>query len=132
MTLAPDWLERRNTNYDKYRKCSFDACFSLPHESKKLLPPKSCVYFVVQQGIVLYVGQSRNLYKRFVAHSKGKVFSQMIGLIVYWMEVPVDALVDAELMMIYRYNPPMNKPPNGGSRNAEQQAAARLRKLPVI
>ena len=41
---------------------------SLPLSDRKLLPVVSCIYFAMSNGIVQYIGRSKNLQQRWMTH----------------------------------------------------------------
>lgn len=66
-------------------------------------PP--CVYFLVQEQEIAYVGQSRNLPARLVQHRmEGKRWNRVL-----YLPVPADRLLEVERQWIRALQPPMNR-----------------------
>ena len=43
---------------------------ALKYSEKLLFPKTPCIYFVVEKAVVLYVGRTKNLFKRWLHHHK--------------------------------------------------------------
>lgn len=72
------------------------------------IPPleyPSCVYFLIRQQEIAYVGQSRNLLARLVQHRmEGKSWDRVL-----YLPVPADRLLEVERQWIWVLQPPMNR-----------------------
>lgn len=75
----------------------------------------SGVYFLVQDGVVVYVGQSTNLAHRIVTGHPEKVFDS-----AYCLLVPTDKLREVELAFIAVLNPIYNQ--TDGPKNSPKMA----------
>lgn len=77
------------------------------------LPKISGVYKVLDsQGIVIYVGQSKNIYQRWKSgHEKYVDIVQLCGTdaFICWVQIPKWLLNRAENAAIEFYNPILNK-----------------------
>lgn len=75
---------------------------SLPVE---LFKPKACIYHLVKDNEVVYVGQTTNLLQRLAAHIRDKQFDA-----VNYREVPFDDLDAEEFADIIKHQPRLNSP----------------------
>jgi hypothetical protein len=66
-----------------------------------------CVYFLVRDGVVVYVGKSVNLVKRLSKHLESKLFDS-----VFYLPVTTEDLDAAEKRFITRLNPIYNMTPS--------------------
>lgn len=67
------------------------------------IPP--CVYFLIESGAVVYVGQSRHLPSRLAQHNQGgKRWERVL-----FMPVPESELLRVEAQWIAALQPPLNK-----------------------
>lgn len=78
--------------------------------------PRSGVYFLIEGGIVVYVGQSIDVVARIARHVGLKIFDSY-----YIIDCPPDQLRALEDIYIKRLNPPLNAA--GRLRVPEQEAA---------
>lgn len=62
-----------------------------------------CVYFLIRDDTIVYVGQTNNLPGRVQAHLRDKIFDH-----VAWIHVPFDELNEAEFYYISRFVPNYN------------------------
>lgn len=75
------------------------------------IPP--CVYFLIENDAVLYIGQSRNLPARLSQHSQdGKRWNRVL-----FLPVPAERLLEVETEWIRTLQPPMNRT---GNRNQDR------------
>lgn len=79
--------------------------FSILELPQEFVNPKPCIYFLLVNNIIQYIGQSINIIRRVVNHmsDKGKIFNRVFFI---WCEV--DRLDQVEQEMIKRYQPPLN------------------------
>lgn len=64
----------------------------------------TCVYFLVHQGVVVYVGQAENVHHRLIEHTRKKVFDS-----VYYMRVPLAKMNKIETALIAALSPIYNQ-----------------------
>ena len=64
----------------------------------------SVIYFLLDSGEVIYVGQTRQLFVRLAAHMMDKTFDSYAAF-----PVAPEAANDMEAEMIVRFMPPLNK-----------------------
>jgi hypothetical protein len=91
-----------------------DQAFEIPKPLKGI-PNVQCfygvfygsVYFLLDKGQVVYVGQTVSLASRILAHRKDKKQFDRVCFIV----VPVNELISRESEYIKRFNPPYNRTP---------------------
>lgn len=82
----------------------------LPLEKKSLLPAIPCVYFAIDsQGIVQYIGQTKNLKKRWELHHKGIDLALLGGVKISYLCVELSLLEKLESAFIHLFKPPFNK-----------------------
>lgn len=83
---------------------------SLPLSDRASLPKVSAVYFVLEERVVIYVGSTENLSKRWKAHNKLKQLEARLGeLRIAWLEVKAASIVTAiENAMIKLFEPEFN------------------------
>lgn len=65
-------------------------------------PP--CVYLLVKNGLVVYVGQTKNLWTRVAKHKQDKMFDEVL-----YLQVPEPELLHVEDLMISILRPELNK-----------------------
>jgi hypothetical protein len=70
----------------------------------RLPPIGPCVYFLCQNGRIVYIGQSINLSARIAQHSQAKGFDN-----VYYFNVPESLLNETEATLIDFYAPELNR-----------------------
>lgn len=70
----------------------------------KSAAPGAVVYFLVCDGMVVYVGQSMSLIARLQQHRPNKLFDH-----VFYLPVPSSQLNDMERKFIHLLKPPLNK-----------------------
>lgn len=73
-----------------------------------LLPCLSAVYFLVDRGEVVYVGQSVNFLRRVLKHMEKKVFDR-----AFYVPTPMADLVATEKKYIRRFRPKYNRDERG-------------------
>ncbi|MGK7946932.1 MAG: GIY-YIG nuclease family protein [Microcystaceae cyanobacterium] len=85
----------------------------LPITQLNQLPTVCGIYKIVNaQGIVIYVGQSKNIYKRWKNghHILGEIIAKygIEGIYIEWVEVPEWLLNRAENTAVTFYKPELN------------------------
>jgi hypothetical protein len=63
-----------------------------------------CIYFLVEKGRVVYVGQTWSIYARIGSHAKSKLFDS-----VSMLNVHPDEMNNLEAAYILKFNPVYNK-----------------------
>jgi hypothetical protein len=91
------------------------------HGSAGRLPEVSCIYFLLEAGSVVYVGQSINLRRRHFSHHRRIEFLER-GSEICWIDVPEQYLDEAERYFISKLNPCMN----GNTGNPEHSESSDL------
>ncbi|RCJ20150.1 hypothetical protein A6S26_05360 [Nostoc sp. ATCC 43529] len=88
---------------------------SLPLVRRSQLPKCAGVYFVIDgDGVVQYIGRSKNLRSRWVAHHKLAEIREMTGAKVSWLEISdEDLLPSIEAALIQWFSPPLNREGEG-------------------
>lgn len=82
----------------------------LPLERRSQFPQQPVVYFVIDSdGTVQYIGQSRNLKRRWQTHHCYKELSAMRGVRVAYLFMSKELLPGTEEDLIKRFKPPLNK-----------------------
>lgn len=82
----------------------------------RVMPARlSAVYLLIGRGVVVYVGQSQNLFSRVAAHPRNLDFESVI--LVPCDEKDLGAL---ETALIARYRPPFNR--NAGPQSSTEAA----------
>jgi hypothetical protein len=77
--------------------------------SLKMLPPISAIYFVLNpSNEVLYIGQSRNLFQRFLAHHRLTDFKFNSFERICWFTSEEEMLDELEAMAIQHFSPTLN------------------------
>ena len=100
-----------------------EPCYGLITQTPKQyeLPPivNPCVYFLISEGTIVYVGQSVDLPGRVLTHRKTKEFDQVL-----YVEMPPDwpnlgdALNQLEAWCILYLRPQYNRQIHGGAEKA--------------
>ena len=75
---------------------------------RKHLPRRPAVYFVLDGENILYIGQSSNLFKRFVNHETWKEMGSIDRIRIAWVECEQDDLSKLESALISRFRPDLN------------------------
>jgi len=90
---------------------------SLPPDERRGLPNTAAIYFVLAGDTVLYVGQSRALRQRWLAHHRLKQLNAHGGCRIAWMQVDDVNLLDGiERGCIAHFNPLLNDQDTAGGR----------------
>lgn len=79
------------------------------YTERRNLPSMSGVYIVADGDTVLYVGQSRNIHKRWIAHHRSTQMRRHYR--IYWQIIPIDELNRAEENLIDQFCPTWNSEP---------------------
>lgn len=66
--------------------------------------PQSGVYFLIANGEIVYIGQSRQVFARICQHMKSKEFDSF-----YWIACPPEDLLLQEQRCIKKFRPWMNR-----------------------
>jgi DNA-binding Xre family transcriptional regulator len=80
-------------------------------EERASLPTTPCIYFAIDsQGVVQYIGRSKNLRRRWKSHDKGIDLACMGGIRIAYLEVSaIDLLPEIEAALIEWFKPPLNE-----------------------
>lgn len=102
---------------------------SLPLSDRRRLPDVSAVYLVLEEEIVIYVGQSRSLLNRWLSHDKLKKFkSRVTPLRVAWLECSeITLLHEIETALIAWFEPELNQISAGKKIKRERIPSGALR-----
>lgn len=79
------------------------------YQDKRLLPQAACIYFVVSQTSVLYIGKAENLNKRWISHHKHLAISVISDVCIYYLQVAPSNLSDYEGQLIRKFKPLLNE-----------------------
>lgn len=79
------------------------------YQDKHLLPQAACIYFVVAQTSILYIGKAENLNKRWIAHHKHLAISVISDVCIYYLQVAPSNLSDYEGQLIRKFKPLLNE-----------------------
>lgn len=80
----------------------FDSAFDYEVSLNEVFCP--CVYFLLREGCVVYVGKTTQGLKRILAHADDKVFDN-----IKLKKVPIDELDVTEAAYIAKYDPIYNQ-----------------------
>lgn len=75
---------------------------------KGTLPECPGIYFVAEDGRVVYIGQSINVKRRFIQHHRAMDFAELDDPKVYWKSCEVEELQKTEQDYIDKFNPRLN------------------------
>jgi hypothetical protein len=76
---------------------------------RKHLPEVRCIYFVLSpEGAVLYIGQTSNLRRRWIAHHRFANLADCQEVRIVWMATDDADIASVERALIERYHPSMN------------------------
>jgi DNA-binding Xre family transcriptional regulator len=80
-------------------------------EERASLPTTPCIYFAIDsQGVVQYIGRSKNPRQRWKGHSKGVELAYMGGVRIAYMEVTAPELLpEIEAALIEWFKPSLNE-----------------------
>lgn len=81
---------------------------SVPFRSLDLLPSFAGIYFAMQDDEVLYVGQSKNIRKRWMFHHKYNELLEFESVRIHWIRSDGRPLLQQENEWIQLCNPPLN------------------------
>ncbi len=94
---------------------------SLPLDERRDLPDAAAIYFVLAGDTVLYIGQSRALRQRWLAHHRLKQLNAHGGCRMAWMQVDDVSLLDGiERACIAHFNPLLNDQDTAGGRAVKE------------
>jgi predicted GIY-YIG superfamily endonuclease len=68
---------------------------SLPLDSRERFPRVQCVYFVVSEQVIYYIGCTKNLYLRWLEHHRDEASLALNDSVVYWFACPGLSVNDA-------------------------------------
>lgn len=74
-----------------------------------LLPQKPGVYFVVSWGVVIYVGKSQNIMRRWMSHHRLSQILEMGGADIHYIVIEAEEAGALEVEMIQILSPELNK-----------------------
>lgn len=66
--------------------------------------PRPCIYFLMRAGALLYIGRSKNVWRRVMEHRRGKIFDADI----YILPMAAEDLSGMEVDLIHELQPPLN------------------------
>jgi len=90
---------------------------SLPLVNLSQLPKCSCIYFVMHNSRIIYIGQTINLADRWTGHHKLSQLTKLNDTIIAWLKCSDQSLlVEIESAMIQHFQPKLNKQ-GGGKRS---------------
>lgn len=78
-------------------------------ELRKLVPDISCVYFIYSGNELIYIGKSRSLKHRFVAHHRALDFETLPNLSIQWEQMDEEEIHSAETSYIKTLSPRLNE-----------------------
>lgn len=81
---------------------------SVPFRSLDLLPTFAGIYFAMQDDEILYVGQSKNIRKRWESHHKRNELLEFENVRIHWIGSDGRPLLEQESEWIRLCNPPLN------------------------
>jgi hypothetical protein len=86
---------------------------SLPFDQRRLLPNCPAIYFVLEDGKPIYIGQTKTLLLRWQGHHRRDEIRQSQGVIaIAWLECSdTSLLISIELALIEYFQPRLNHPP---------------------
>lgn len=90
---------------------NLDACYlpSLNLVDRKALPKIPCVYIVRSAKQVMYVGQAKNLFNRWVTHHQMYNLKSLPEVSISWLEIEdINTLDEVERSLIQRLRPLLN------------------------
>lgn len=87
-----------------------------------VLPKCPGIYFVTEDGQIVYIGQSVNVKRRFIHHHRRIEFAELNDPKVYWKACPEKELQQAERDYINKFNPRLNI---GGTTGGKRIGAGR-------
>lgn len=77
-------------------------------EHRKTLPSIPAVYFVLWDGVVMYVGKATSLRGRWLRHHRQDEVGKLVGAEIAWMSVDTRSLDAAERLAIVALHPILN------------------------
>lgn len=87
---------------------------SLPLVNLSQLPKCSCIYFVMHNSCIIYIGQTINLADRWTGHHKLSELTKLNDAVIAWLECSDQSLlVEIESAMIQHFQPELNKQGQG-------------------
>ena len=91
---------------------------------RSLLPGVAAIYFAVDDsGVVQYIGKTKNLNRRWIAHHRLRELKSIPGIKISYMMLDTDMLGQVEDALIFWFKPPLN-----GVRPSSAIAMARISK----
>jgi excinuclease UvrABC nuclease subunit len=82
---------------------------SLPLANRSTLPSCPAVYFVLEGDRVLYIGRSRNLQQRWIAHHRYSQLQGFNNVRIAWLECSEPSLLpEIETALIEYFQPSLN------------------------
>lgn len=92
------------SQYIGFEQINIEEIIRAAKKIPKTLCDTSVIYFLLDKGEIIYVGQTKQLLARLAAHMTDKTFDSYAAF-----PVPASEANDAEAAMIVRFNPPLNK-----------------------
>ncbi|WP_414756605.1 helix-turn-helix domain-containing protein [Anabaena sp. CCY 9910] len=83
---------------------------SVSLQERSQLPTTPCIYFAIDsQGVVQYIGQTKNPRKRWLSHHKGVDIAMLGEIRISYLHCDPDLLPIVENALIAWFNPPLNR-----------------------
>lgn len=86
------------------------------------LPESPCIYFAIDgEGVVQYIGQSKNPRQRWKGHDKGIDLAMIGNVRIAYLECSADLLLEVERALIAWFLPPLNRTNTGRPRSNRKE-----------
>ncbi|MBM0744998.1 GIY-YIG nuclease family protein (plasmid) [Phormidium sp. CLA17] len=87
---------------------------SVPLSKWQMVQQVSCVYFVMDDEEVIYIGNAQNLYERMTGnhHKRASLLQENPSARIHWIERIKSSRVDFEKKCIARFKPKYNVSPS--------------------
>ncbi|MEH2029822.1 MAG: helix-turn-helix domain-containing protein [Nostoc sp.] len=85
---------------------------SLPLKNRQNLPSISCIYFVLENGWLVYIGRFKDLRFRWRQHHRYHDFQHLENVKIAWLEISEPSLLhEIEMALIAWFEPYLNQTP---------------------
>jgi len=86
---------------------------SLPLNDRQKLPSIACIYFVLENDWLVYIGRSRDLRFRWRQHHRYHDFQDLENVKIAWLEISEPSLLhEIEMALIAWFEPYLNRTPS--------------------